>query len=92
MKYFAKANHLSNGNQSTKTNPMKKIALLCCGLLTAAAMQAQIIYVHHDSLHSTIQSGIMLQTLAIPFLYLKGHTLNKSTSLVKNRSWWQAGS
>jgi hypothetical protein len=58
MKYFAKANHLSNGNQSTKTNPMKKIALLCCGLLTAAAMQAQIIYVHHDSLHSTIQSGI----------------------------------
>ena len=37
---------------------MKKIAILCCGLLTAAAMQAQIIYVHHDSLRSTIQSGI----------------------------------
>ncbi|MFH1161583.1 MAG: hypothetical protein V1733_11670 [bacterium] len=37
---------------------MKNLLLFLCSLVATASMQAQIIYVHPDSLHSTIQSGI----------------------------------
>ncbi|MCX6279854.1 MAG: T9SS type A sorting domain-containing protein [Bacteroidetes bacterium] len=49
---------------------MKKIAILCCGLLTAAAMQAQIIHVPGD--YPTIQSGINASTPGDTILVAEG--------------------